>query len=103
MIYKGAPGMQLPAIAAMIHQRLRDNFRCLYLNSPQMVTDLRSTLQAIGMDVEKEIKTGRLILSSESTLQADGAFDPDLMLQKLEDLLDAALSDGYQGLRRHDV
>ncbi len=90
--------MQLPAIAAMIHQRLRDNFRCLYLNSPQMVTDLRSTLQAIGMDVEKEIKSGRLILSSESTLQADGTFDSDLMLQKLEDLLDAALSDGYQGL-----
>ncbi|MBK7362018.1 MAG: MEDS domain-containing protein [Micavibrio sp.] len=90
--------MQLPAIAAIIHQKLRENYRCLYLNSPQMVTDLRSTLGGIGMDVEKEIKSGRLILSSESTLQADGTFDPDLMLQKLEDLLDAALSDGYQGL-----
>ncbi len=98
MIYKGAPSTQLPAIAAILYQKLNDNYRCLYLNSPAMVSGLRSTLAGFGMDVAKEIETGRLILSSESVLQSDGTFDTALMLQKLEDLLDSALSDGYQGL-----
>jgi hypothetical protein len=98
MIYKGVPTVQLPAIAAIIHQKLRDNYRCLYLNNPQTVADLRSTLAACGIDADKEIKAGRLILSSEAMLKPDGTFDTDLMLQTLEDLLDAALSDGYKGL-----
>lgn len=98
MIYKGSPIMQLPAIAAIIHQRLNENFRCLYLNSPHMVTAMRSTLLACGIDPDREIKAGRLILSSEAALQDDGSFDTGIMLQKLEDLLDAALSDGYKGL-----
>ncbi len=46
----------------------------------------------------KEIDAGRLILSSEAALQADGTFDTDLMLQKIEELLDGALKDGYKGL-----
>lgn len=98
MIYKGAPSVQLPAIAAILYQKLNDNYRCLYLNSPAMVAGLRSTLAGFGMDVAKEVDSGRLILSSESAMQANGAFDADIMLQKIEGLLDAALKDGYKGL-----
>lgn len=98
MIYKGAPSTQLPAIAAQVKQKLAENFRCFYLNSPPMVSGLRSTLAALGINVAKEVDEGRLILTSETALDPDGKFDSELMLGKLEDTLDQALRDGYAGL-----
>jgi hypothetical protein len=37
LIYEGAPSKHLPALAAIIHDKLQQNHRCLYLNSPTMV------------------------------------------------------------------
>lgn len=98
LIYQGAPSQQLPALAAMIRQKLDENYRCLYLNSPPMVSGLRSYLAALGLDIVDEITTGRLVLTSELTLSADGDFDVGAMIHKLEDALDQALNDGYKGL-----
>jgi hypothetical protein len=97
-IYDGAPSEQLPLLAAMIQRRLDEGYRCLYLNSLPMVAGMRSYLSAMGLDVEKEIAQARLILSSDPVAAADGSFDVGLMLNKLEDALDQALSDGYKGL-----
>jgi len=98
LIYDGPPSQQLPAIAATIKQKLEEGHRCLYLNSRPMVAGLRSCLATIGLDVESELAKNRLILSSEPIVSADGGLDVDLLLQKLEDTLDQALKDGYQGL-----
>jgi len=98
LIYEGAPSKQLPALAAMIQQKLAEGYRCLYLNSRPMVAGIRSQLAAMGMDVANETANARLVLSSEYTVLADGSFDVDLMLRKLEDALDQALEDGYKGL-----
>jgi hypothetical protein len=98
MIYKGAPSAHLAAIAAIIQKKLSENYSCLYLNSPPMVAGLRSELAAMDVDVVKEIKVGRLILSSADTLEEDGSFDTHGMLQKLEHALDDALSKGFAGL-----
>ena len=97
LIYDGAPSQKLPVIAAIIQSRLKEGYRCLYLNSAPMVSGLRSTLSAIGTDVVSEIAKGGLILSSEP-VTTDGEFDVDNMLGQLEDALDQALSDGYKGL-----
>src|SRR6185503_1905998 len=97
-IYDGAPSEQLPVLARMIQQKLDEGYRCLYLNSLPMVAGMRSYLSAIGLDVAKEIARARLILSSEPLASPDGSFDVGLMLDKLEDALDQALSDGYKGL-----
>lgn len=64
MIYDGSPAGYLPALAATIRQKLNENYRCLYLNSPPMVAGLRSYLFAIGVDVPQEVLKGTLILSS---------------------------------------
>jgi chemotaxis family two-component system sensor kinase Cph1 len=98
MIYQGPPSRQLPALAAMMRQKLEENYRCLYLNSPPMVSGMRSSLAALGFSIVQEITDGRIVLTSESTLSADGNFDVDLMIHKLEDALDRALEDGYSGL-----
>jgi hypothetical protein len=98
LIYEGAPSRQLPALAVLIRQKLDEGYRCLYLNSPAMISGMRSTLAALGVSIVSEIKIGRIVLSSESTLSPDGNFDVDLMIEKLEYAVDRALDDGYKGL-----
>ena len=98
LIYDGAPSQQLPALAAMIYRKLKEGYRCLYLNSRPMVAGIQSCLAALGVDVATETTKGSLILTSETALSEDGVFDIDLMLRKLENALDQALVAGYEGL-----
>lgn len=98
LIYDGAPSAQLPAIAAVIRQRLAEGYRCLYLNSPPMVAGLRSQLSALGIDVASEIDRRRLVLTSEPPTSAGSSFDVNRMLNQLEQALDDALKDGFKGL-----
>ena len=98
LIYKGAPSRHLPALAATMREKLRQNYRCLYLNSPSMVAGLRSYLAAIGVDVAQEVARTRLILSADQNHLNDGRFDIDRMLKTLENLVNNALRDRYTGL-----
>ncbi len=98
LIYDGPPSKLLPVMAAMIKRKLNEGYRCLYLNSRPMVAGIRSSLASIGVDVISEAAKGSLDLSSESVVSADGAFEADKMLRKLEDALDQAVNDGYKGL-----
>jgi hypothetical protein len=98
LIYKGAPSKHLPALAEAMREKLQQNYRCLYLNSPPMVAGLRSYLAAAGADVAKEVARGRLILSSDRQHLADGSFNIDLMLKTLENLVNNVVRDRYTGL-----
>jgi MEDS: MEthanogen/methylotroph, DcmR Sensory domain len=98
LIYDGSPAKMLPVLAAHIKQKLSENVRCLYLNSPTMVAGMRSYLFAAGVDVVFEIARTSLILTSERSHVKDGHFDIDQMLRMLEETLNTALSDGYRGL-----
>jgi len=62
LIYEGSPARHLPALVSVIQQKLKEDNRCLYLNSPPMVAGLRSYLFAAGVDVPKEVMnwTGQL-------------------------------------------
>ncbi len=59
----------------MIQRKLKEGYRCMYLNSRPMVAGIRSRLSAIGIDVAYEMAKGRLILSSEPITSANGDFD----------------------------
>jgi len=98
LIYKGAPSRQLPAQAAMIREKLRQNYRCMYLNSPPMVAGIRSNLWAHGVDVDAVTATGALVLSSERSHLVDGRFDADRMMQLLETAFEEAMRAGHAGL-----
>ena len=63
-----------------------------------MVAGLRSYLAAAGVDVERELKNGSLILSSDQDHLVDGLFQADTMLDGLELSVQEALEDGFAGL-----
>jgi hypothetical protein len=90
--------VHLPALVSLIRQKLKENTRCLYLNSPPMVAGLGSYLFAAGVDVSQEVMKGSLVLSSDQGHLQNGRFDIDRMLQMLADEVDRALNEGYQGL-----
>jgi hypothetical protein len=98
LIYNGSPTPHLPGLSKLIRQKLAENYRCLYLNSPAMVTGMRSSLVAGGIDVTNEVAKGSLMLSSDDAHLVDGRFDIDRMLGMLESALDQALNDGFAGL-----
>ena len=98
LIYDGDPSEQLPVIVPLLCEGLRDNWRCLYIGSPQMVSMIEAALRSAGIDVVHETKRGSLVLSSERNLLSDGAFDPHLMLDGLRHLIDTAVRDGFKGL-----
>jgi hypothetical protein len=98
LIYKGAPSKHLPALAEAMREKLRQNHRCLYLNSPTMVAGLRSYLAAAGVDVAQEVTKTRLILSADQNHLTHGRFDIERMLRTLENLLNNALRDRFAGL-----
>jgi hypothetical protein len=98
MIYEGSPAGHPPALASSIRQKLNENYRCLYLNSPPMVAGLRSYLFARGVDVPEEVMKRSLILSSGDGHLLNGGFDIDRMLDSLDDAVNQALIEGHQGL-----
>lgn len=88
----------LPAIVAVLRQRLDAGFRCLYLNSPSMVAGARSLLYAVGTDVEHEESRAALVLTSNHDYLVNGHFNVQRMIQLLESAADQALVDGFVGL-----
>jgi hypothetical protein len=98
LIYSGAPSRQLPALAARMREKIRQDYRCLYLNSRPMVAGMRSSLWAAGVDVDSEVARGRLMLSSDRPHLVDERFEPDVMIRLLESAFEEALKDGHTGL-----
>lgn len=98
LIYKGPPSRQLPALAVVMHGKLEENYRCMYLNAPTMVAGMRSALAAAGVDVDGEVSKGSLVLFSDRQHLNNGRFDIDRTISFLEAALQQALRDGYQGL-----
>lgn len=98
VVYDGAPSRILPQLALIACEYLKDNYRCLCLNSPPMIDGMRCSLAALDINVEQEIAEGSLVLSSDQSHLADGHFDVDRMLCTLEDAVEKALREGYKGL-----
>lgn len=98
LVYAGSPIQHLPAVTAAICRRLKENYRCLYLNSAPMVAGLRSYLAAAGLDVARYMDNGSLVLSSEQDHLIDGHFVIDHMLNTLLGALEETRSMGYSGM-----
>lgn len=97
-IYEGAPSRNLPAVVAVIKQKLQEKKRCLYLDRPTMIAGFRSYLAAAGVDVAQETTKASLVLSSDRPHLIAGRFDLNRMMQALQDAVEQALHDGFDGL-----
>ena len=98
MVYEGAPEKHLKSIAQTLIARLQENRRCVYLNSPAMISAMHRQMYAEGFNVSDHISRGALIMSSERDHLVDGRFDLTLMLKSLRETLRAARKDGFDGL-----
>ena len=96
LIYKGSPSQKLPMLAGILQSKLQEGYRCLYLNSAPMVAGMRSTLAAMSIDIA-EVTKDKLIISSDP-VSSGREFNSEAMLEKLEDMLNLAIKDGYKGL-----
>jgi hypothetical protein len=67
---------QLPVVIPLVADGLQDNWRCLYLGSPEMVGMVGDALSSRGVDVAYETKRGALVLSSERDHLGNGTIHP---------------------------
>lgn len=96
-IYDGPPSQQLGLLAKLLNNKLKEGYRCLYLNSAPMVAGMAYTLTSMNVDVTLEVSQGNLILSSDPVC-IDGEFNCKDMISKLETSLDESINAGFKGL-----
>ena len=98
LVYDGDPAEQLPVVVPLLVEGLRDNWRCLYLGSPDAVRMVGTALDARGVEVERECDRGALSLSSDRGHLVGGRFDPIAMVDGLCTGIDDAVRAGFAGL-----
>jgi hypothetical protein len=72
LICHGPSVEQLPTLAPMMLWKLAENYRCLYLSSPAMVSAMRAHLSTLRVRIVDEVIKTNLVLLSDSTLNAEG-------------------------------
>ena len=97
-IYDGPASRGIAKVAAALVRKLDEDQRCIYFNSPALTTQMANYLVAGGTDVEREVKRGRLVLSSDQSHLDDGNFEIDQMMDSLETAVMQASRDGCKGL-----
>src|SRR5438128_1536387 len=98
LIYDGDPSEQLPVVIPLLLGGLEENWRCLYLGSPEMVRMVGTALSRKGVETTREMNRGALVLSSDRSHLTDGKFRPVAMVDGLCASIDEAVRDGFQGL-----
>jgi signal transduction histidine kinase len=98
LIYDGHPSEQLPVVVPLLMDGLHENWRCLYLGSPDSVEMVDAALSGQGVDTSRQRDRGALVLSSDRSHLEDGRFDPHAMVEGLRASIDDAVRDGFQGL-----
>src|SRR5579864_6924548 len=98
LIYDGHPSEQLPVVIPLLTDGLQNNWRCLYLGSPEMVEMVDTALVATGIDTAREAERGALVFSSDRSHLAGDTFVPETMIDGLCSLIDDSLHDGFEGL-----
>jgi signal transduction histidine kinase len=98
LIYDGAPSEQLPVVVPLLVDGIHENWRCLYLGSPDTVEMVDAALSDKGVNTKHEKERTALVLSSDRSHLHNGRFDPGKMVDTLCAAIDEAVRDGFQGL-----
>lgn len=90
--------LQLTVAAAFVDYVLGKDYRCLYLvddNTPEAV---EAALRAAGIDAEHHMAAGNLLIREAETMYLDADFDPQALVETLEEITDESLESSYDGL-----
>lgn len=91
---------QFAAAIPYIQIGLERNERCLYIAADNPIRSVIDALEADGVDVDREIATGRLTVATPTeTYLKHGIFEPDLMIEGLTSEVKRAMADGYKAFR----
>src|SRR4051812_42265301 len=90
LIYDGDPSEQLPVVVPLLMDGLHENWRCLYLGSPDAVQMVGAALASKGIDTTRETDRAALVLSSDRSHLIDGKFEPNAMVDGLCASIDQA-------------
>lgn len=98
LIYDGEPSEQLPVVVPFLLDGLSNNWRCLYVGSPEATQLVDQALVANGVNTAREAKRGSLVISSDRSHLSAGTFDPRRMVEWLSNAIDDAVKAGFEGL-----
>ena len=92
---------QLATAAEYLADGLRSGERVFYVaESKSALSRFNAALGEVGIDAAAQIKRGALIQSTHDEAHlAEGRFDCERMLRLLNEAVEAALNDGFSGLR----
>ena len=98
LIYDGALSEQLPVVLPFLLDGLRNNWRCLYVGSPEAAQMVEQALAANGVNTACEAGRGALVISSERGHLSEGTFDPGQLAEWLSKSINDAVHTGFKGL-----
>ena len=92
---------QVAIASEYVAEGLRAGDRCLYVGASRAALEcVRLALRALGIDVAAMLDRRALVEGTHAEAHlAGGRFDCERMLALLDDALEAALNDGFVGLR----
>jgi len=98
LIYDGDPSEQLPVVVPFLLDGLQNNWRCLYVGSPDVIRMVEQALIANGVNTMREAGRGAIVFSSDRSHLTTGTFNPRQMVEWLSQAIDEAVHAGFEGL-----
>jgi hypothetical protein len=99
LMYDKDPAEQFSALVPFIQDGLGRNERFIYIADDQTVEQLAQGLRARGILVDQEVERGALKLWTRSEWRQPGELNSEQKAQQVRKLCDAALEEGYAGVR----
>lgn len=99
LIYEDDPTGQLAALLPFLRQGLEAGERCVYVADDHTIDDVRDALMTYGVDAEKEMDRGSLVLWTREQWRQPGELESSLKAAQLRGVIDDAMSAGYTGIR----
>jgi PAS domain S-box-containing protein len=99
LIYEKDPAEQMPVLIPFIKQGLAGGERCIYIADDHTVDEVARTLEASGVEVDKESERGALLLWTRKEWRQPGDLDSERKALQVGQFVDAALTAGFKGIR----
>lgn len=99
MIYERDPAEQMPALIPFIKQGLASGERCIYIADDQTVEEVAQALKENGIDIDREVEQGALLLWTRAEWRQPGDLDSEKKAAQVKHFIDAARAAGFSGIR----